>query len=75
MGITVREYEVLILLGERLGNRPIADRLHISPRTAEKHVASLISKTGAPGRGALCEVAAGLAPDRSDTGRAGLRPR
>jgi FixJ family two-component response regulator len=27
-GVTVREYEVLRLLVERLGNREIADRLH-----------------------------------------------
>jgi DNA-binding CsgD family transcriptional regulator len=56
-GLTVREYEVLRLLAERLGNREIADRLHLSPRTVEKHVSSLITKTGLPNRIALSEFA------------------
>lgn len=44
-GVTIREYEVyeLVLLG--LGNKEIGARLHISPRTVEKHVASLLVKT------------------------------
>lgn len=45
-GVTVREYEVLLMLGDRLANREIADRLHLSTRTVEKHVSSLINKTG-----------------------------
>jgi DNA-binding CsgD family transcriptional regulator len=58
VGITVREYEVFELLVERLGNKAIAGRLHISPRTVEKHVASLIIKTGQPDREALHDYAA-----------------
>ncbi|WP_133902519.1 ATP-binding protein [Actinophytocola oryzae] len=58
-GLTVREYEVLRLLADRLGNREIADRLHLSPRTVEKHVSSLINKTGLPNRIALSEYAGG----------------
>jgi DNA-binding CsgD family transcriptional regulator len=57
-GVTAREYEVLQLLIERLGNREIADRLHLSQRTVEKHVSSLISKTGLPNRVALSKFAA-----------------
>jgi len=45
LGVTGREFEVLELLVERIGNREIAARLHISHRTVEKHVASLITKT------------------------------
>nr|CEL18500.1 transcriptional regulator, SARP family [Kibdelosporangium sp. MJ126-NF4]CTQ97984.1 transcriptional regulator, SARP family [Kibdelosporangium sp. MJ126-NF4] len=56
-GVTVREYEVLRLLAERLGNREIADRLHLSLRTVEKHVSSLIFKTGMPNRIALSKFA------------------
>jgi DNA-binding CsgD family transcriptional regulator len=56
-GVTVREYEVLRLLVERLGNREIADRLHLSQRTVEKHVSSLIAKTGLPNRVALSKLA------------------
>ncbi|MFD1659202.1 AAA family ATPase [Streptomyces caeni] len=53
-GVTVREFEVFRLLAERLSNKDIADRLFISPRTAEKHIASLITKTGAANRADLC---------------------
>jgi DNA-binding CsgD family transcriptional regulator/tetratricopeptide (TPR) repeat protein len=52
-GITGREFDVLELLVHRWGNKEIAERLHISPRTVEKHVASLITKTEQPDRGAL----------------------
>lgn len=52
-GVTAREYEVLRLLAGRLSNREIADRLHLSPRTVEKHVASLMAKTRQPDRIAL----------------------
>ncbi|GIG61635.1 hypothetical protein Lfu02_60070 [Longispora fulva] len=61
-GVTVREYEVFRLLGSAPANREIAERLFISPRTAEKHVASLIAKTGQPNRAALCDYAAHLQP-------------
>lgn len=53
--VTVREYEILQLLVKRLSNREIAARLHLSPRTVEKHVSSLMSKTGLPDRIALSE--------------------
>ncbi len=57
-GVTVREFEVLTLLVGRLGNREIADRLHLSPRTVERHVCNLMTKTGLPNRIALGEFAA-----------------
>ena len=57
-GVTVREYEVYELLVHRLGNKALAARLHISPRTVEKHVASLLAKTALPDRSALVEHAA-----------------
>jgi hypothetical protein len=57
-GVTVREYEILLLLSRRLSNREIAARLHLSPRTVEKHVASLIMKTSQPDRIALGELGA-----------------
>jgi DNA-binding CsgD family transcriptional regulator len=58
--VTVREYDVFELLADRLGNKAIADRLHISPRTVEKHVASLIAKTAQPDRLALSEFASAM---------------
>ncbi|RKT56487.1 ATP-binding protein [Saccharothrix australiensis] len=62
LGVTVREFEVLRLLAGRLGNKAIATRLHISPRTVEKHVASLITKTARPDRESLSSLAADLGP-------------
>ncbi|MEH1100472.1 helix-turn-helix transcriptional regulator [Micromonospora sp. CPCC 205561] len=57
VGVTVREFEVLRLLVGRLSNREIAGRLHLSPRTVERHVSSLLGKTGLPNRIALSEFA------------------
>jgi DNA-binding CsgD family transcriptional regulator len=60
LGVTVREYEVLVLVAERRGNIDIGRRLFISPRTVEKHVASLLLKTGTTDRPTLTERAADL---------------
>ncbi|MFE6173285.1 AAA family ATPase [Streptomyces sp. NPDC056464] len=56
-GVTGREYEVLRLLGRGLGNQEIAAHLFLSPRTVEKHLASLRSRTGQGGRVALIALA------------------
>ena len=45
-----RETEVLRLLGEALSNREIADRLFISPKTAEHHVSRIYGKLGLKSR-------------------------
>lgn len=59
-GITVRECEVAGLLVERLGNKDIAGRLYISARTVEKHVASLLRKTGHRDRASFVSAARAL---------------
>ena len=46
-----REVEVLRLLGEGLSNREIAERLFISPKTAEHHVSRIYGKLGLSTRG------------------------
>lgn len=46
LGVTRRESDVLALVAEGLTNQELAARLHLSPRTVEKHVAGLLSKTG-----------------------------
>src|SRR5262249_27672854 len=56
-GVTAREAEVLELLTDRLTNKQIAERLFVSPKTVEKHVASLAAKLGAANRMELAELA------------------
>jgi DNA-binding NarL/FixJ family response regulator len=48
--MTAREAEVLALLAQGLANKEIATRLHVSFRTVEKHVESLLRKAGARSR-------------------------
>jgi DNA-binding CsgD family transcriptional regulator/tetratricopeptide (TPR) repeat protein len=57
VGVTSREVDVLRLMGEGLTNTAIAQRLVLSPRTIETHVANLIAKTGVPNRAALVALA------------------
>jgi DNA-binding CsgD family transcriptional regulator len=49
-GLTSRQLEVLALLAAGLANAEIADRLVVSPRTAEHHVAAVLAKLGAANR-------------------------
>jgi predicted ATPase/DNA-binding CsgD family transcriptional regulator len=61
--VSDREAEVLGALGEHLTNAEIAQRLHISIRTVESHVSSLLRKLGAEDRRALATLAtAGVEP-------------
>jgi two-component system response regulator NreC len=55
--LTAREVEVLRLLARGYTNRQIADRLSISPRTAEGHRANLSAKLGFHSRVQLVEYA------------------
>jgi DNA-binding CsgD family transcriptional regulator/tetratricopeptide (TPR) repeat protein len=49
-GLTARQVEVLSLVLDGLTNAEIADRLVVSPRTAEHHVAAVLTKLGAATR-------------------------
>ncbi|WP_308798531.1 response regulator transcription factor [Streptomyces sp. UH6] len=49
-GITVREREVLTLVGSGLSNAELATRLHISVATAKAHVGRLLTKLDARDR-------------------------
>lgn len=62
LGITAREADVLRLVAEGLANRDIAARLYLSPRTVEKHVESLLRKTGARSRTQLVAIAGPTGP-------------
>jgi DNA-binding NarL/FixJ family response regulator len=50
VGLTARQLEVLALLADGLTNAEIAERLVVSTRTAEHHVAAVLAKLGAPTR-------------------------
>jgi len=49
-GLTARQLEVLALVAEGLTNAEIAERLIVSQRTAEHHVAAVLTKLGASTR-------------------------
>jgi DNA-binding CsgD family transcriptional regulator len=53
VGVTSREMDVLSLIAQGLTNAQIGERLFLSPRTVETHVAHLLAKTGAPDRSGL----------------------
>ncbi|MEU4241318.1 AAA family ATPase [Actinoplanes sp. NPDC026619] len=57
VGVTAREYQVFELVAERLTNQEISQKLFVSPRTVETHVARLLAKTGLPDRVALARHA------------------
>jgi DNA-binding CsgD family transcriptional regulator len=57
LGVTSREVDVLKLVAEGLSNREIGTRLFLSTKTVERHVGSLLHRTGAANRRALTELA------------------
>jgi DNA-binding CsgD family transcriptional regulator len=66
-GLTARQLQVLALVVDGLSNAEIAERLVISPKTAEHHVSALLHKLGAVTRreAARRAVELGLADRRS----------
>ena len=67
-GVTEREMEVLTILVDGLSNKDIGARLYLSPKTVEKHVASLMDKLEVRTRtqlAALTTAHLGDAPDRT----------
>jgi ATP/maltotriose-dependent transcriptional regulator MalT len=59
-GLTGRQVEVLSLLAEGMTNAQIAERLVLSVRTVDSHVAAILTKLGVPSRQEAAARAAGL---------------
>jgi DNA-binding NarL/FixJ family response regulator len=55
--LTIREQEVLDLLTHGFSNAEIGNHLHLSPRTVEKYVSSLLRKTETSNRAELVRFA------------------
>jgi DNA-binding CsgD family transcriptional regulator len=58
--LTPREREVLALVAEGLTNAQVAERLYISPKTAEHHVGRVLTKLGVRSRAEAAAVAVRL---------------
>src|SRR4029078_13214909 len=75
-GLTARQLEVLTLPAAGLTNTEIAERLVVSQRTAEHHVAAVLTKLGVTSRRAAARRAVELglepAPDRCSSRRVDL---
>lgn len=56
-GLTPRELEVLALVTTGKTNRDIADDLHISERTVDRHVSNILAKLDVPSRAAATAFA------------------
>lgn len=55
-GLSARQREVALLAAAGLSSRAIAERLFLSPRTVETHLASVFTKLGVHTRAELAEV-------------------
>jgi DNA-binding CsgD family transcriptional regulator len=62
-GLSGRERDIAHLVATGLTNREIAERLYLSPRTVESHLARVFAKLGVRTRAAVGHV---LGPDRQD---------
>ena len=56
MPLTDREAEIVMMIGEGLSNRAIAERLTVSVRTVESHIYRAMSKTGTTSRDELAAL-------------------
>jgi DNA-binding CsgD family transcriptional regulator/tetratricopeptide (TPR) repeat protein len=68
LGLTERQLQVLRMIGDGLTNTEIAERLVVSARTVENHVAAALRKTGAHTRHEAVTRAAELGIDLDPAG-------
>ena len=57
LGISNREYEVLIELSKGLSNKEIGEKLHVSESTIKTHVSNLLVKLNAKRRTQAIQIA------------------
>ena len=60
LGISNREYEVLLEIAKGLSNKEIANRLFISESTVKTHVSNVLIKLGAKRRTQAINIAKSL---------------
>lgn len=53
INLTKREYEVLLELSTGASNKQIADKLHVTRRTIESHIANILYKSYSANRGEI----------------------
>jgi DNA-binding CsgD family transcriptional regulator len=54
--LTDRETEIVMLIGEGMSNREVAERLTLSVRTVESHIYRAMAKTGTTSREELAAL-------------------
>ena len=69
LGLTPRQHEVLVLLGEGATNAEIAARLVLSTRTVDHHVAAVLGKLGVTSRRDVAAAARRLGVDLAEDGQ------
>lgn len=57
LGISDREYEVLLEIAQGLSNKEIGDKLHVSESTIKTHVSNLLVKLDAKRRTQAVQIA------------------
>ena len=72
-GLTARELDVLVLLGEDLRNAEIADRLVVSTKTVDHHVSAILTKLAVTNRRDAVRAAVNLGLSLQDGERAAPR--
>lgn len=67
-GLSPREREILVLIGEGLTNRQIGERLYLSEKTVKNHISRLLAKLGVERRIQAAVLATEAVPRPADPG-------